>query len=75
MKTCLKTDKFEDAWVAQLVKHPTLDFGLGHDLRDMRSSPTLGSGLSAEAAWVSPSFTLAPPPVHAKEILKILKKS
>ena len=22
-----------EAWVAQLVKHPTLDFGSGHDLR------------------------------------------
>jgi len=24
---------------AQLVKHPTLDFGSGHDLRVLRSSP------------------------------------
>ena len=27
------------AWVAQLVKHPTLDFGSGHDLRVVRLSP------------------------------------
>ena len=27
------------AWVTQLVKHPTLDFGSGHDLRVLRSSP------------------------------------
>ena len=26
-------------WLAQLVKCPTLDFGSGHDLRVMRSSP------------------------------------
>jgi len=25
-------------WVAQSVKHPTLDFGSGHDLRVVRSS-------------------------------------
>ena len=27
------------AWVAQLVKHLTLDFHSGHDLRVVRSSP------------------------------------
>ena len=26
--------------MAQLVKHPTLDFGSGHDLRVLGSSPT-----------------------------------
>ena len=31
------------AWVAQWVKHPTLEFGSGHDLRVMRLSPPLGS--------------------------------
>ena len=31
------------AWVAQLVKCSTLDFGSGHDLRVVRLSPGLGS--------------------------------
>ena len=33
---------FRDAWVAQLVKRPTLDFGSGHDLKVVRSNPVLG---------------------------------
>ena len=36
------------AWVAQLVKQSTLDFGSGHDLRVLGSSSTL-SGQSAQA--------------------------
>jgi len=39
-----------DAWVAQSVKHPTLDFSSGHDLRFMISSPMSGSALSMEPA-------------------------
>ena len=38
------------AWVAQSVEHPTLDFGSGHDLRLVKSSPMLGSALSVEPA-------------------------
>ena len=38
------------AWVAQSVKHPTLDFSPGHDLRGMGSSPYQGSMLSRESA-------------------------
>ena len=34
--------------VAQSVKYMTLDFGSGHDLRVMRSSPASGSMLSVE---------------------------
>jgi len=37
-------------WVAQLVKCPTLDFGSGHDLRVVRSSPMSGSTLGMEPA-------------------------
>ena len=33
------------AWVAQLVRFPTLDLGSGLNLRDMSSSPVLGSTL------------------------------
>lgn len=36
------------AWVAQLVKRPTLDFSSGLDLKVMSSSPALGSILSME---------------------------
>ena len=44
-----KKDQKKGAWVAQSVKHPTLDFGSGHDLRIMRSSLPSGSVLSAES--------------------------
>ena len=36
--------------VAQRVKHPTLDFGSGHDLRVMGLSPVSGSTLDIESA-------------------------
>ena len=36
--------------VAQSVKHLTLDFGSGHDLRVVRSSPASGSMLGIEPA-------------------------
>ena len=35
--------RYRGPWVAQLVKPPTLDFGLGHDPRIVRWSPSLGS--------------------------------
>ena len=31
-----------DAWVAQSLKHPTFDFSSGHNLSNLRLSPTLG---------------------------------
>ena len=36
--------------MAQVVKCPTLDLNSGHDLRVVRSSPTLGSALDMEPA-------------------------
>ena len=39
-------------WVAQMVKHPTLDFGAGHDLT-VREIP----------AWDSLSLSLSSPPL------------
>jgi len=36
--------------VAQAIKHPTLDFGSGHDPRVVGSSPTSSATLSAESA-------------------------
>ena len=41
---------FQGAWVAQSFKHLTLDFGSGHDLRFVRSSPASGSALGVESA-------------------------
>ena len=38
------------SWVAQLVKHLALNFGSGHDLRVVKSSPVSGSRLCVESA-------------------------
>ena len=46
----IKMDKNKDAWVAQSAKCPTLNFGSGHDLRVVRSSPMSGSALGVEPA-------------------------
>ena len=35
----LRTENSRDAWVAQLVKHSTLDFGSGHDLEVPGTEP------------------------------------
>ena len=42
--------KDKDTWVAELVKHLTLDFSTGHDLIVVGSTPALGSALDMEAA-------------------------
>ena len=36
-------------WVAQSVKHPTLDFSSGHDLTFARWSPALDSVLTVQS--------------------------
>ena len=54
-----KTTMIRGMWVAQWVKHLTLDFGSGHDLRIMRLSPTLGSMLSMEPTENSLSLSPA----------------
>lgn len=69
-------------WVAQLVKFPTLDFGSGHDLKVLRSSPVSGSALGGESARdslsPSPSDPLSvPSPAFSlsnKYINKIFQK-
>ena len=38
-------------WVAQLLKHLTLDFISGHDLTVVRWNPVSGSVLGMEPAW------------------------
>ena len=46
--------------MTQSVTWPTLDFGSGHDLRVLRSSPASGSALSRESASVF-SVSFCPP--------------
>ena len=57
---------YRDAWVAQSVKRPALDFSSGHDLtvRGFESHVGLCPG-STEPAWdsVSPSLSLCPFPL------------
>ena len=49
-------------WVAQLVKHPTLNFSSGHDLRVCGFEPRIGlCADSAEPAWDSLSLPLSLP--------------
>lgn len=52
-----------------MVKLQTLDFGLGHDPRVMRSNPVLGSVLAMEPAWDSllPSPSV-PPHLSARSL-------
>ena len=46
------------AWVTQLVWHPTLDYGLGHDLR-VEIQPCLGLCIQQGICWrFSPSPSL-----------------
>lgn len=67
-----KCDLSRGVWVAQLVEHPTFGFGLGHDLRVLRSSSTLGSVLGTESAWESLSPSPFAPPLYSLS-LKINK--
>ena len=54
------------AWRAQSVKHPTLDFGSGHDLRVNGIDPCVRLCTdSMEPAWDSLSLlSLYPTPAH-----------
>ena len=52
--------------MAQSVKHPTLNFSLGHDLviREFPSlSPASGAVLTVEPSWDSVSPSLSAPPL------------
>ena len=57
----LKGSIFWGTWVAQSVKRPAFDFGSGHDLRVVRSTPMLGSVLCGESAEDYFSLTLPLP--------------
>ena len=62
--------------MAQSVKHPILDFGSGHVLMVVRSSPTSGSMLSVALAWDSllPSLSALTPLILSLKIKINLKK-
>jgi len=59
-KVTLKDLRSWGAWVAQLVKHPTLDFSSGQDLRVMRLQAWLGVCLR-----FSLSLSFCPSPAQA----------
>jgi len=60
---------------AQSVKHPTLGFSSGLDLRVVRLSPVWGSTLSTESAWHSLSLSPSSrPPLSLSNKLIHLKK-
>ena len=48
LKLLLQSFRTQEHLVAQSVKHLTLDFSWGHDLRVMSLSPALGSALGVE---------------------------
>ena len=50
LKELLQSFRTQGHLVAQSVKHLTLDFSSGHDLRVLRLSSTLGSELGVEPA-------------------------
>ena len=52
------------AWMAQLVKHLTLDFGSGHDLIIVSEIEPCVCTVSKEPAWDSLSPSPAHPHVH-----------
>ena len=63
LASIIKLESSRGTWMAQSVKWPAPDFGLGYDLRILGSSPALGSGFSRESAWrVSLTYSSAPPP-------------
>ena len=62
------------AWVAQPVKHPTLDFGSGHDLRVRGFEPSVGlCADSVEPAW--DSLPLPAPPLLMCSLTHMLSLS
>ena len=51
-----------DAWGAQLLEHPTLDFSSGHDLMGVSVSPTSGTVLTARSLLGILCLTLSSAP-------------
>ena len=63
----------EGAWVAQLVKHPTLDFCSSHDLGVLGWSPALDSTLSG--GLLEDSLSPSDPPPLLSHSLTLSKKN
>ena len=62
---------FRGVWVAQSAKHPTLDFGSGHDLIVREFEPHIRLCTDgAEPAWDSLSLSLSAPPLLALSLSK-----
>lgn len=60
-------DKVWGAWVAQSIKCLTPDFGLGHNLRVVRSRPALGILAQPGVCWIfSPNLSLCTSPPSNK---------
>ena len=57
--------KMRGAWVAQSVKHLSLNFGSGHDLKALRSNPVIR--LLAEEEQIIHVVWSNPPPFCATE--------
>ena len=68
-----KNTQTKGTWVAQSIKHPTLDFHAGHDLMGCKFKPCIGlraDGAEPTLDSLSPSLS-APYPLALS--LKILK--
>ena len=62
--------------MAQLVKHPVLGFGSGHDLTVREFEPCVGlCADSAEPAWDSFSLSLRHDPAHALSLSPSLSQN
>ena len=60
-----KNEILRGAWLAQSIKHPTLDFGSGQDLTIRELEPHAGLCTdSMEPVWDSLSLTAPPPFTH-----------
>ena len=61
----------QGAWVAQLVKRLTLDFGSGHDLMVSEFEPRFGlCADTVEPAWNSLSLSAPPMLMHCLSLSK-----
>ena len=58
----LKAGSTRGTWVAQLIKHQTLDFGSGHDLKVCEFEPRVG--LCADSVEPSEILPLSLPLPH-----------
>ena len=66
---------FRGSWVAQSVGRPPLDFGSGHDVTVLNSSPASGSALTAGSLLRILCLPLsAPPHLCMRPLLKINKR-